>query len=64
MNRKQREKNRKTAAWLKNTVCICTRCGERGAHFVVLPIPIYGIRELDGFWTCSDLYDPVTGKRK
>ena len=31
MNKKQRDKNRRTARWLKNQMP-CPRCGKRGNH--------------------------------
>jgi len=65
MNRKQRESNRKTASWLRHQQ-FCTRCGERGLHYVVMPSSldalVLGIAE-PGFWTCPDLYGP-DGRRK
>jgi hypothetical protein len=65
MNRKQRQKNRETAKWLKHQQK-CTRCGKTGLHYVIIPqslesIMMWGLK--DGFWTCDDLYDEH-GRRK
>ena len=65
MNRKQREKNRKTALWLKNQQR-CTRCGERGLHYVSIPTDLETLLTKGtnpGFWTCPDLYDE-DGRKK
>ena len=59
-NRKQRMKNRYTAA----SISTCQNCGERGAHWIMMPMlmfPIQGPRE--GFWTCPKYYDPITKRR-
>lgn len=65
MNRKQRQKNRETARWLKHQQK-CTRCGKAGLHYVSIPMSLedimFGVPS-QGFWTCDDLYDE-NGRRK
>ncbi len=59
-NRKQRDKNRANYAQLLNSER-CNKCGMPGRHFLVWPP--YTLedaalgREMDGFWTCPNLYD-------
>lgn len=63
MNRRQREKNRATAAWLrKKAAPHCPECGERGRHWFTWPLhtlaDVLAGREPTGFWTCSKFYGP------
>ena len=51
MNRKQRESNRANARRLADNAVICPRCGGRGKHFVVDPIPQLG-GDASG-WLCQ-----------
>ncbi len=55
MNRKQRLKNKKTAQWLRYQR-ICTMCGEKGLHYVSIPMSLEDIINgvpNQGFWTCK-----------
>jgi len=57
---KRRRKNRETAKWLKNQQ-VCTECGERGLHYVSIPMnleQIIGGLPPVGFWTCAKFYGP------
>ncbi len=66
MNRKQREKNRRTARELNSEVRYkesmkhtCEECGEPGYHWVGMPMSLEDIlfqREPQGFWTCAKFY--------
>lgn len=68
MNRKQREKNRRTAAALKAeararvlALHTCENCGEKGGHWVCtrgvsLAALLTGQDDSEGFWTCPKLY--------
>lgn len=59
-NRDQRVNNRETARWLRHQQR-CTRCNERGLHYVHIPQSLQGILDgvpSEGFWTCPDLYGP------
>lgn len=68
MNRKQREKNRRTAAALARVARAkvleqhtCENCGEKGGHWVStrgmsLVALITGQDDSEGFWTCPKLY--------
>lgn len=62
MNRKQRMRNRTTAAQLKHAVTICPECGERGSHWVQWPMSLEDLfgsfRSPSGFWTCAKFYGP------
>jgi hypothetical protein len=65
MNRKQREKNRATAKWLRHQK-VCPNCGMMGLHYVVMPqsldMALMGLPR-DGFWICDTMYDE-NGRRK
>jgi hypothetical protein len=50
----------------------CPRCHQEGPHWIAykpfgmsLPAPDMSpiLEDEEGFWVCSDLYDPLTGKR-
>lgn len=59
MNRKQREKNKETASYVRSVAGTCPECGGRGKHWISLP---YSLQPLidgippDGFWTCEKFY--------
>ena len=58
MNRKQRNKNRKTAATNK-ILPKCPECGMREPHWIESPYSLQDIfdgREPQGFWTCPKFY--------
>jgi hypothetical protein len=58
MNKNQRDSNRDTAKWLHHQQ-VCPECGERGLHYVAIPISLWEImsgREQQGFWTCAKFY--------
>lgn len=60
-NAKQRRKNRETAEWLRHEAHTCSRCGERGYHYVSMPFSLQHVidrTEPDGFWVCPNLYGP------
>lgn len=55
MNRKQREKNKQTAKWLRNQQP-CPRCSNKGRHLFTWPISLQDI--MDGKtprveWSCD-----------
>lgn len=57
-NRRQRDRNRETAAWLRHQQR-CTRCKQPGLHYVRIPQSLVGLMAgvpAEGFWTCPDLY--------
>lgn len=58
-NKKQRNKNRKTAHWLRHQHK-CPNCGERGRHFAVISQTmeefIHGDHAIT-FWTCPKFAD-------
>lgn len=64
MNRKQRDKNRENAAYLRQRAMmhyVCENCGERGGHWVStrgisLAGLISGVDDQEGFWICPKLY--------
>jgi len=70
MNRKQRDKNRRTAQELAYTAHqhrlmqhTCENCGEKGGHWVStrgtsLAALLLGLDDSNGFWTCPSLYGP------
>jgi hypothetical protein len=75
MNRKQREKNRRTYSELMQYLrkleaskSICPECGVKGEYhwvqtgFTTLEHMITGLPP-SGFWICSKFYDSVTGRR-
>lgn len=55
MNRRQRDKNRRTARWLEWQK-LCPRCGQRGRHYYgpVLSLEqiLNGVESV-GIWTCG-----------
>lgn len=62
MNRKQRMKNRATAAWLADQATVCPECGEKGRHWAQWPTSIEDLfgssNAPSGFWTCAKFYGP------
>lgn len=63
MNRKQRNKNRRTHKELAARIHVCANCGGRGLHWVSLSdFSLETIDDQDGFWTCPKYYDP-SGRR-
>lgn len=61
MNRKQRDKNRSTAEWLRDKAAQpCQNCGMRARHWINWPPmtleDIINETEPQGFWTCPKLY--------
>jgi hypothetical protein len=61
MNLKQRLKNRRTARWLESEATVCPECGERGKHYISMPISIEAVMmgvPHPGFWTCAKFYGP------
>ena len=59
MNRKQREKNKQTAKWLRH-LQVCPECGEKGLHYVSVPMSLQNIMDgmpSQGFWTCEFYYE-------
>lgn len=66
MNSRQKTK-RNHSSRIANNKTVCPECGERGKHFVgTQHHKVAGANYpswLNGFWTCSKFYDPVTGRR-
>jgi hypothetical protein len=61
MNRRQRMKNRATAAQLKAQTTVCPECGEKGAHWLYWFDNGPDSDLFDGtagFWTCAKFYGP------
>ena len=62
MNKKQRNKNRKTAVKLMSSLHVCEECGEKGYHWVAwqgmsLATIRSGTDDQQGFWICDKFYD-------
>jgi hypothetical protein len=76
MNQSQRNSNRENAKKLNSQVRLlklashtCENCGEPGGHWVStrgmsLQAILTGQDDQEGFWTCDQYYDSVTGVRK
>jgi hypothetical protein len=61
MNRKKRDKNRATSAWLENVRHTCPKCGNRGKHWFIHDISLSDLlsgKESSGFWICEKAYGP------
>lgn len=61
MNKNQRNRNRRTAAWLKVQTYTCPNCNAKGYHWFPTSHctleDLVSDREPQGFWVCPSLYN-------